>query len=390
MSTSADKPAPSVMIFPQQLDTQLRQDLHDADPDNNVQAPKSDKTLAVGLAKTPGAIPAIRHYVEIKSFKVNSTSIGENLGETIEKIGNAIGATAGIDGFENDATIGDLLGTFLGQEKASTQLDGTIYLYVPNNLKQPDVTVDYLDPDMINSTAALAIGKGLLDGVKNSDGITEILGNISDELGHQGFSSDAIMHFIPRLVSKLGINADIVKNTLARKAGKVINPMQTQIFKGIQLRTFTLSWGLAPKNAPEAKAIAEIIHFLKKAVRPSTTTSRFLLNFPNEFEVTFKTGDRKNKITDNKHLFKSKRCVVTGMSIDPTSGGKFAAFGTNTPFDGMPVMQELTLQFKELDIVTRNDIDGDSEQVGGKKHIKGTGAGTSEKANNATKTPRAY
>lgn len=334
-------------------------------PENTFTFPDQlNSQLSADLTKQPGGLPGIRHYVEIKSFKVKTTDVSKSIARALAAAGDVIDNGFGAAGAAVASILADLEKADLNTD--SNALDGTVLLHIPNDLQSPDIAIEYIDADMIDSAAALAVIKGGLKLIK--DGTPLSIDSVHKAAEAAGFTDEAMLQFIPHLLSKIGIKVpEVITNTLAKKTGTVLNPLQTQIFKGIALRSFSLSWNLSPKNPNEARSISEIINFFRRTSRPPKVgQGSFLLGFPNEFEVRFLTGSsgtgaggEKGSVKTNPFLFKTKRCVITGMTVGHTPHGRFTAFGKHTnQFDGMPVEQTLTLQFKEIQIITREDVEG--------------------------------
>jgi hypothetical protein len=308
------------------------------------------QTLKANLNHSKGVLPSLRHFCEIKSFAVRTGTVAKDIEKLVDQVVNVLKGKGGTDAILSSV------------EKWSTDTnsdhDGTVYLHIPNDLAEPDVSVAYTDVGMVETEMGLAGIKAFInaaDQTADGKGLGE---SILNSMNDKGFTADVLIQIVPKLLSK--INGDLGNQLTAaasRKIGAIINPMQTQMFTGIGLREFTLSWTLSPKTKSEAAAIYDIIHFFRTKTRPKAGSSRFLLEFPHEFQVSFKTGERnKEGGRDNKHLFKSKKCVISNVSINDTPSGRFAAFGQYTSQDGMPVERTLSLTFKEMEIVTSTDV----------------------------------
>jgi len=133
-----------------------------------------------------------------------------------------------------------------------------------------------------------------------------------------------------------------------RILGYVVNPHMSLLFKGMDLRSFTFSFQMMARNQQESQSIQNIIKELKLAMHPSTTTSagtRYLA-YPDNFNIGLFSPN-------NDYLFNFNTCVLTGMNVDYAGSG-IPSFFTET---GAPVDIRINLTFKELGIVSREDIE---------------------------------
>ena len=76
----------------------------------------------------------------------------------------------------------------------------------------------------------------------------------------------------------------------------------------------------------------------------------FLYKFPDEFDIEFYTLDKNGKAVQNKYLPFFSTCILTNMTVN-YSGKEFV-----THKDGSPVEYELTLNFKETQILNKTVI----------------------------------
>ena len=81
--------------------------------------------------------------------------------------------------------------------------------------------------------------------------------------------------------------------------------------------------------------------------------STFLYIYPSEFDIKYYRGDK-----ENPHLEKQMTAVLTNMSVNYTPNGQFNTFGDGSgknedSLDGMPSHINLSLQFKELGLLSK-------------------------------------
>lgn len=151
------------------------------------------------------------------------------------------------------------------------------------------------------------------------------------------------------VASKIVGNEDFAKLGLFATTGLVVNPQLETIYSSPVLRKFVFDFRLVPRDDVESKLIQEIIREFKYRSSPTIkdgTGGRFLIP-PAQFEIEFYDG----KNDQNLYLFKTKKCVLTGISLDYTPNG-YATF-----YDGAPVETRMQLTFQETVIIDRKAVD---------------------------------
>lgn len=145
-----------------------------------------------------------------------------------------------------------------------------------------------------------------------------------------------------------GAGATGATAVLAISEGKVTNNRTEMKFEGIDRRAFQFSFRLLPRSAQEAQRIKDIVTMFRLHSMPEFATStsgttalgRTLIS-PSTFDIEYTPGE---------HLHKIGTCVLE--AVDVKYGGDRPQFFK----DNQPVETELTLSFKELEIVTKEKI----------------------------------
>lgn len=132
-----------------------------------------------------------------------------------------------------------------------------------------------------------------------------------------------------------------------RTVGVVVNPHTNSFFEGVNLRSYQLSWRLAPKSAAEAQAIHNIKTLIKARALPTMSINKYALDYPDLVDVEF-VGD------SSKYLNKYYRSFINDFTASPGNGNGLSFFE-----DGSPTEIELTLRLTELNIITRESITGE-------------------------------
>jgi len=126
-------------------------------------------------------------------------------------------------------------------------------------------------------------------------------------------------------------------------SGKVANPNKASLFKGMNFRNFQYSFKFAPKNKIELDRAYAIIYEFKKNMHPERS-EKFFLQYPSEFQIQYQYANKHNK-----WLTKIADCALMDMTVDYGAGG---AFTTIQGTEGAPSEITMTLQFKELEVLT--------------------------------------
>lgn len=133
---------------------------------------------------------------------------------------------------------------------------------------------------------------------------------------------------------------------IALGSGKILNPNVEVIYQGPTLRQFSMDFTFAPKDSNEARAIKDIIYEFKFWSAPGGPRGGVggMLEVPHVWRVKYKGLFEKN-------VNPFKRAVLSDVNVDYNSG-----LNSHMTFDdGEPILIALTLTFREVDYVTRDD-----------------------------------
>lgn len=150
---------------------------------------------------------------------------------------------------------------------------------------------------------------------------------------------------------KNAVASEILKKsaTYSSATRKAANPRKEQVFKGVEYRRFTFEYQFAPKNAGESQAVQNIIYMFKYHMHPEfkDDSANFIYIYPSEFDIEYYVGTEQNM-----NLNKISSCVLTEMNVNYTPNGVFSTFP-----DGSPTQINMTLNFVELEALTKERID---------------------------------
>lgn len=111
------------------------------------------------------------------------------------------------------------------------------------------------------------------------------------------------------------------------------------LFSGVEFGSFTFDYRFAPRSSEEAANVLNIVRTFRHHMLPEFyDDANFLYIYPSEFEVRYYIKDKENDFLE-RHM----TAVLKGMNINYTSNNQMTTFA-----DGMPTNINMTLQFQEL------------------------------------------
>ena len=284
-----------------------------------------------------------------------------------DRINSLIGNTEDLQDVKDSAIVNSISEFTSGVEgsikEASSNLSQTGFL---RTIKRTKDTIALYMPDTLAFTQAqnygdVAFGGGLLAaGAAGVSALNKFKGKsaatIAKEVGK---------NMAPFLAAAL---QDPQLKALATGAfGTVVNPQLEMVYTAPEFRSFSFDFMFYPRSEKEAKEVQEIIRLLKFHQAPEVLSSKFaggiggfFLVPPSEFDIQFYYNGR-----ENPNIPKISTCALTNMAVDYSPTG-FAAYETlnSRPTmggTGMPVAIRLTLQFRELEILTKSNFESAEE-----------------------------
>jgi hypothetical protein len=258
-------------------------------------------------------------YEEAKSLLVNK----------VRGIGAGI-TTALQDTGQNSGDVEAQEGGFYGQSITDKILDGTytkeINLAFKNRTKKSTKSISLYMPDTVNFNYGASYGQ------------TDLL---------TAFSS------VPIVGAAVGAVTQALNNPLARLAlkgtGYALNPNQQVLFDGIDFRTYQLAFTFTPYSKQEAETVAQIIKMFKVHAAPRLLEGAgggmFFIP-PSTFTPTFRFRGQINK-----KISQVTESVITNINVD------YAPQGFSAHTDGAPVQTTLTIDFRELELITSQKVE---------------------------------
>ena len=141
---------------------------------------------------------------------------------------------------------------------------------------------------------------------------------------------------------------------MAMNKGEIYNPNVEMLYKGPQVRGFSFNFQFAPKSRQEAQTVNSIIMEFKKWSLPEATEGG-MYKVPHIWNIKYETAGGPNR---NKNLFKP--CACTAVNVTANNGlDMHMAFD-----DGMPIITTMSLNFTEVDVITRGDQNEAPNNIG--------------------------
>ncbi len=226
----------------------------------------------------------------------------------------------------------------------------TILLPVPENLNYTDSPKWAEEEIGVMNKMLPGIVSGAMSG--NAGGVTDGIVNMA-----KGGKIGVIL----KALEEAGFNSNAVTQGMA---GKIANPYTEQIFQGINMRSFDLSWKLVPRSESEQLKIHELIKEIRKHSLPnysgslggvtegSDNLSDRWLEVPHIFKLSWKKPGG-SAITS---LPKIKPCVLKNVQVSYTPDNVWATHMVDRS-DPYPVAYNITMNFGETEIITGTDVD---------------------------------
>ena len=253
----------------------------------------------------------------------------------------------------------------------------TISLYMPDSL-QINHNANYSDISMTDTLGLAGIAANAYSDSKNR----KDKANFLTQSGYgRAFTADIISKIAQ---GKLGMDGENVRDVLKNASGIYTNPQIQLVYKGINLREFTLQFTFTPKSSQEAKATKDIIDTFtfysvpgKSAAiagnsgqyltPPQLMSIKFLFlgkngiagSISNVFSSALNNLGLNTLTSNPTQTIKNgqeakvmtvSECVLTSVGVDYAPNG-WASFN-----DGYPVQTTLSLSFQETEIMTKDRV----------------------------------
>jgi len=134
---------------------------------------------------------------------------------------------------------------------------------------------------------------------------------------------------------------------IAMERGKIITPRMELMFSGIGRRAFSYEFTFIPKSRQEADRVEKIIKTFKVHMHSDFVDGNVReMKIPDYFNIRYMYRGE-----ENSHLNKISTCVLTKMDV--TYGDERYV----SHEDGVPQTTKISLNFNEMEIITRDKIE---------------------------------
>jgi hypothetical protein len=295
--------------------------------------------------------------------------IGLNIGKVItettnaaEKIGYELTTFGKFFGIESDFVNNSF--SFLASASNVIGEGITKGLKISPQTTHPKAYISLYMPDTLTAqyNAAyeqLSLTKDLGEAVNTLRSIDSVIGKVRSNSGTPFASQPEVIDQALKAAGLLGIpgvNTENIGTLLLKGEGYAINPQLQMIFRGIDMRTFELSFTFTPKSKKESDEVDDIINMFKFHYAPrletgkSTSNESMFLVQPSIFNVRFKINSK-----ENKYLPRYGDCVLSSIDVN------YAPNGWASYKDGAPVQTLLNLQFQEIEVMDRGRLEEGSK-----------------------------
>lgn len=298
------------------------------------------------------------------------SSIGSSIGsnETVSSLSSTLGSgLSNLAGVFSSAAPGvsSFIGGFFGEMggvaedaykaysspaaiRTVRRVTDTIALYMPDTLTFQNVQ-HYTDLTTGKNeiAAAISAAAGFAKNVQS--------GSSASSMG-AGIAKNLSPYLLSRLANRLG--GDIGTSAFSTVTGLVENPMLELLYTSPDFRSFSFTFMFYPTSQQEAQSVLKIINRLQFHQAPELKRefNGYYLIPPSEFDIKFYCNGQINT-----NIPPISTCVLQSVDVDYAPHG-FTAYevpGQTTPSEGgtgMPVAIQLTLQFREAEIMTKDNF----------------------------------
>ena len=315
-----------------------------------------------------GVAPDQGHWIIFDIFQQDSAQLkAQKITKSVKSKAAAAQAAAAVGGsddffdavgagIEKVATVKQTGANSIQVKRESTRrLDSTIALYMP-----PSVSVTYgakyADQDIARSVET---GVSAFEAFTSTAGFGEALGAAGATAG-LGLAGTGVQTLFDKL-TPAGAKA-----MAEISMGAIISPRMELMFEGINRRNFSFAFQFIPKNRTESDTVKKIVNKFKYHMASNYgnplaeagaggfgSAANYLggadgvrnMTIPDFFgiEYMYKGGP-------NPNIHKIKQCVLQTMDVS-YGDDRYVSYA-----DGMPQTTKMTLNFKELEIITKDYI----------------------------------
>jgi hypothetical protein len=221
------------------------------------------------------------------------------------------------------------------------RLDTVIAMYMPADIKV-SYKANYTDTSIgsLTQSASQVVGEYLNTGAVSGETIQK---NAKDVFTAVGI--DGIVNLLSNVPSLGG-----AREAIEMSMGQVIVDRMEMAFKGIDKRKFSYTFKMIPRSEKEAEEVKKIISMFKAHMLPEMVDGNDrgrLMTYPSTFDIQYMYKEQ-----ENQYLNKVSTCYLESMDVD-YGGDRYYTHEFINNVGAPPTETSITLQFGEIDLVTR-------------------------------------
>lgn len=244
---------------------------------------------------------------------------------------------------------------------AGSNISDTIFLPLPSNISDSfqvrvqrfdqgntgDVVSNLMSDINVNDLGVGSVAGAAISGAMKN--IPSIQGNTFDEITGN-LSKDLAF------LARKGVDAAFPNQgrNIDAGTGTLVNPKAALSFEGVEMKTHSFDWTLAPKNAKESENIQRISDTIKKNMLPqyvnTSLIQRAMFKYPSMVDLFF-VG------IDPAYYFYFKTAMVQTFTTNFTPNGTAILRG------GRPAAVQMQMNVIESDIHTAEDYGATSTEI---------------------------
>ena len=254
----------------------------------------------------------------------------------------------------NDLNLNNSKNTGAGQSTvyvkraATKRLNTAISMYMPTGVKAT-YSQDYQNASIGQASKFAAdVYSDVMAGVEPGAGVMNFLKNEFPAAAREALILQGLKgaELIPGFQG--------ATDTLGMITGEVVADRLELAFRNINKRSFQYEFKMLPKSQEEADMVYDIVLAFKKHSAPSFkdgNRSGKTLIVPDTFEIVYMYDDN-----ENQYLNKISECVLETVDVN-YGGERYKTFQGVKGRGAPPVETSITLNFKELELITRERIE---------------------------------
>ena len=226
-----------------------------------------------------------------------------------------------------------------------------IVLYMPNSTPAignsqawQQMTTQFVGPSGDAKKRGLMAVTGAISDANANSNIDSIVSNFKDDLSGTfknvtGVVKQEVLNFAG---STMGLSANHLQ---ALSRGRVYNPNVELLYSAPGMRSFTFDFDFVPKDPGETETMNQIILNFKKWSSPKPIEGG-MFEVPHAWQVKYMSGAEENQYMNR---FLPAACTSVNVRANAPTDMHVSHE------DGSPIITSLTLQFQEVQIITRKD-----------------------------------